>query len=135
MARFQPGQSGNHKGRKPGNGNAATLRKAIEEHLPDIIDKLADAAKQGNVQAAQVLLSRSLPPLRPDTRPTPIPGIAKGSLSKQGEAIIKSMGAGALTPEQAQSMLAGLASLSKIREIDELDSRLRKLEELSNEKN
>lgn len=38
-----------------------------------------------------------------------------------------------MTPDQAQAMLASLASLSKIREVDEIERRISALEESYND--
>jgi dihydrodipicolinate synthase/N-acetylneuraminate lyase len=42
----------------------AQLRSQISEHLPDVIEVLANAAKQGDVQAARILVERCVPSMR-----------------------------------------------------------------------
>jgi|TARA_Y100000758_G_C15690620_1_gene289369 hypothetical protein len=42
----------------------AQLRTQISEHLPDVIEVLANAAKQGDVQAARILVERCVPSMR-----------------------------------------------------------------------
>ena len=42
----------------------AQLRGQISEHLPDVIEVLANAAKQGDVQAARILVERCVPSMR-----------------------------------------------------------------------
>lgn len=42
----------------------AQLRSQISEHLPDVIDVLATAAKDGDVQAARILVERCVPSMR-----------------------------------------------------------------------
>jgi dihydrodipicolinate synthase/N-acetylneuraminate lyase len=42
----------------------AQLRSQISEHLPDVIEVLADAAKSGDVQAARILVERCVPSMR-----------------------------------------------------------------------
>ena len=42
----------------------AQLRTQISEHLPDVIEVLADAAKEGDVQAARILVERCIPSMR-----------------------------------------------------------------------
>ena len=42
----------------------AQLRSQISEHLPDVIEVLANAAKDGDVQAARILVERCVPSLR-----------------------------------------------------------------------
>ena len=52
---WKQGQSGNPKGRpRKSQKTMAQLRSQISEHLPDVIEELADAAKSGDVQAARI---------------------------------------------------------------------------------
>ena len=62
---WKQGQSGNPKGRpRKSQKTMAQLRTQISEHLPDVIEVLADAAKAGDVQAARILLERCGPSMR-----------------------------------------------------------------------
>ena len=51
---WKPGQSGNPKGKPPGSGELQRLRAAIGAHVPEILEKLATAARDGDVQAARL---------------------------------------------------------------------------------
>ena len=62
---WKQGQSGNPKGRPRKSQRAmAQLRSQISEHLPDVIEVLANAAKEGDVQAARILVERCVPSMR-----------------------------------------------------------------------
>ena len=62
---WKQGQSGNPKGRpRKSQKTMAQLRTQISEHLPDVIEVLADAAKEGDVQAARILVERCIPSMR-----------------------------------------------------------------------
>ena len=62
---WQKGQTGNPKGRpRKSQKTMAQLRSQISEHLPDVIDVLASAAKEGDVQAARILVERCVPSMR-----------------------------------------------------------------------
>lgn len=124
---FRKGQSGNPAGRKIGTSEAAKLRRAIEADLPDIISAMVESAKQGEVGAAKLLLDRTIPAIKPTTIGITVGGL-QGTLSEQGNVIVSAMGDGTIAPEHAQRMLAGLASLSKIREGDDLLHRIEQLE-------
>ena len=126
--RFQPGQSGNPKGRTPGSGEVAKLRASIAQHVPAIIKKLVAQAEAGDPAAARLLLERVLPPVKAAEQPVPIELPADGTLTDQGRAIIAAAGAGELAPAQASQMLAGLGALAKIIETDELAARIAALE-------
>ena len=62
---WKQGQSGNPKGRpRKSQRSMAQLRSQISEHLPDVIEVLANAAKEGDVQAARILVERCVPSMR-----------------------------------------------------------------------
>ena len=62
---WKQGQSGNPKGRpRKSQSTMAQLRSQISEHLPDVIEVLADAAKEGDVQASRILVERCVPSMR-----------------------------------------------------------------------
>ena len=62
---WKQGQSGNPKGRpRQSQRSMAQLRSQISEHLPDVIEVLANAAKEGDVQAARILVERCVPSMR-----------------------------------------------------------------------
>jgi len=63
--KFKPGQSGNLKGRPKDKTLATQLRKAIVDDMPDIVSKLVELAKGGDMQAAKLLLDRVCPTLKP----------------------------------------------------------------------
>ena len=62
---WEKGKSGNPKGSpRKSQKSMAQLRSQISEHLPDVIDVLAGAAKGGDVQAARILVERCVPSMR-----------------------------------------------------------------------
>ena len=62
---WKQGQSGNPKGRpRKSQKSMAQLRSQVSEHLPDVIEVLANAAKDGDVQAARILVERCVPSMR-----------------------------------------------------------------------
>ena len=62
---WKQGQSGNPKGRpRKSQKSMAQLRSQISEHLPDVIEVLANAAKDGDVQAARIPVARCVPSMR-----------------------------------------------------------------------
>ncbi|MBK1720501.1 DUF5681 domain-containing protein [Thiocystis violacea] len=123
MAKFQPGQSGNPRGPRPGSGPVQKLRKAIEKDLPDIIQAMSEAAKQGDPSAARLLMDKVLPNIKPETRPLPVMGTAV-----EPQAIVDALTAGVLTSEQAREVMALLADRAKISEAVENAERLARIE-------
>ena len=62
---WEKGKSGNPRGRpRKSQKTMAQLRGQISEHLPAVIEVLADAAKEGDVQAARILVERCVPSMR-----------------------------------------------------------------------
>lgn len=70
--KWKPGQSGNPKGKPKGVGSVQKLREEIGEQIPAIINQLLAAAKNGDVQAARLLLERVLPPLKAVEQASPL---------------------------------------------------------------
>jgi hypothetical protein len=127
--RWKAGESGNPNGRPRGSGEVANLRASIAVHVPEIIGQLVQAAKDGEVQAARLLLERVLPPVKPAELAVPL-ALPDGSLTEQGRAVLAAVSNGDLAPEQAARLLSAIGSLARVAEIDELAERIEKLEEL-----
>ena len=125
--RWKPGESGNPKGRARGSGEVGRLRESIAKHVPDIIAKLVTAATEGDAASARLLLERVIPPIKAVELPAPME-LPDGSLADQGRAVVAAAGNGCLAPGQAAQLLAGLGSLAKLIETDELAARIAALE-------
>ena len=125
--RWKPGQTGNPKGRPPGQSETGKLRAAIGKQVTPIIKRLIELAKGGDVQAARLLLERVLPPVKPTEQPVSI-DLAGLTLIEQGQAVIAAAGAGQLAPSQAAQMLSGLASVARLHEEGSLTERIAALE-------
>lgn len=126
--RFKPGQSGNPAGRKPGEGKIAKLRAEISLHVPAIIAKLAEKALEGDTSAARLLLERAIPPSKPTEEATAF-DLPSGSLTDQGKAVLDAVSRGELATGQGSALLSALGNLAKLVELDEMDKRLRALEQ------
>lgn len=126
---FVKGQSGNPAGRAKGIPNPqARLRKAIEQHLPDILSAMVEQAKAGDTAAARLLVDKVLPSMKPVDQSVALP-LAGVDLGADGRAILSATGNADITPEQAGRLLAGLGALARVIETDELLKRIEKLEE------
>jgi hypothetical protein len=124
--KFKPGQSGNPKGRPKDKTPATVLRKSIADDMPDIISKLVELAKGGDVQAAKVLLDRVCPTLKPQAMPISVP--VNGTLSEQGGEIIKATLAGQIPPDIGAQLITALSNQGKLLELQELTERLQRIE-------
>lgn len=124
---WKPGESGNPRGRPPGRGQVAELREAIAKHTPAIIRKLVVQAKAGDTAAARLLLERALAPVKPAEQPIPFE-LPAGTLTEQGDAVLRAAATGDLSPGQAAQLMTALAAQAKLTETDELAARIAALE-------
>jgi hypothetical protein len=129
---WKPGKSGNPNGRPKGSGKVGKLRESIAVHLPEIIAQLVTQAATGDVQASRLLLERVLPSLKPIEQPVALSLPYGESITAQGVAVVAAVADGTLAPGQGAALLTGLASLARIKEIDELEQRITKLEGVKN---
>lgn len=128
MAKFEKGESGNPLGRPRGAlSSAGRLRAAIADDLPQIITVLRERALSGDVQAAALLLSRSLAPLRPET-PVQALNVDGQTLGARAESIIAAAITGSLSPSSAAELMSILTGHAKILETIELERRICALE-------
>ena len=126
--RWQPGQSGNPKGKTPGSGELQKLRASIAADVPEILAGLATAAKGGDIQAARLLLERVLPPVKSIEQAVELQLPDGGTLTAQGRNVLSAVASGDLAPGQGAMLLSAIGSLARVTEIDEMDARLTRLE-------
>ena len=125
--KFQPGQSGNPKGRAKGKPLLVTeLRTAIEAKSDEIFQAVIDAAVNGDMAACKMLLDRITPALKPQALSINLP--VKKTLSEQGNEIVRATMDGSIPPDIGSQLITALANQSRIVEIDELAKRVEVLE-------
>ena len=112
MSRWKPGQTGNPKGRPPGQSEITRLRASLA----------------GDVQAARLILERILPPVKAVEQAVELQLPADGTPTAKASAVLSAAAAGDLAPGQAAQLIAALGTLAKIQEVDELAARIEKLE-------
>jgi hypothetical protein len=130
---FQPGHPGG-PGRPTGSRNKATLAldKIADDAGEDILNKMVEQAKAGDMRAADIVLSRIWPPRKgkPVALTEPLPAIksaadAVAALGKLADLV----GAGELTPDEGASVAAIIETKRKAIETVELESRVAALEQ------
>ena len=117
MAKFQPGKSGNPKGRAKGvPDKRAEFRNLLRPHAPALIDKAVSLALEGDTAALKLCIDRLVPPARAGHEPVTLPKFT-GSLSERGEQLLEGLRTGELAPNEASALLQALAAQAKIKEI------------------
>lgn len=111
--RFKKGKSGNPRGKPKGARHKASMMAEMlfENEIAAICHQVIDQAKEGNMQAARIILDRLLPPKkdRPINFKLPMISNAADAL-EAGKLICHAVGNGEITPLEGES-------LSKIVEI------------------
>jgi len=126
---WKKGQSGNPRGRVPG---LEIIRKLLDPHRKDLINKAVELAKSGDATALRLCIDRIAPPPRTELPPIKIPGLANAKgLSEKARTIIDAAGEAIISPDSAAMLLGALASACKIIETDELSERIAALEAMT----
>ena len=134
MGQFKKGVSGNPKGRPRGIiDKRQKLRLALEEKAEELLEVIIERAMKGDAQMQRVLLGRLIPPAKPESSLQSF-YLPEGSLSEQAGAVIQAVGRGELPTSNAHELLSAISLSLKIRETEELEQRVGKLEESVNVK-
>lgn len=127
--RWKKGESGNIAGKPKGSGKVQQLREALGQRLPEIMETVVAQAISGDMVAARIVLERVLPALRPAEQPVALEMPKGGTLTQQAQAVLTAAADGALGLGQAAQLIAAIATVGKVAEVDELEARIRVLEE------
>ena len=126
--KWKPGQTGNPKGRPPGQSEITRIRASLAGDVPEILAGLVTAAKGGDTQAARLILERILPPVKAIEHAVELQLPNDGTLTAKASAVLSAAAAGELAPGQAAQLIAALGTLAKISEVDEMAARITALE-------
>jgi thioredoxin-like negative regulator of GroEL len=129
--RFERGQSGNPQGRPAGSRNKASilLDKMADDEAEAIQRLVIDAAKTGDLKAAELLLARIWPPRRGrSVRIELAPVQSAAGVSEAMAAVVDAMAAGDITPDEAATITGILEIRRKVIETQELAERISRLE-------
>ena len=101
----------------------------IAPTLKKIVKVLEKAALAGDVQAARLLIEKSVPSLRPESKPVLIAGLAAAQTpTEKAQAIVDAAGRGEISASVATELLTAMAAAMKVLEADELKRRIEALE-------
>ena len=125
---FKPGQSGNPAGRKPGSKNKLRFPK-LQEAGPEIVQKAIDEALKGDPSALRLCIERLIPRLRPQAALINVEA-ASSKIADIGRLIVDAALSGKVSPDAARDILSALSDVAKLKEITEIETRLKALEDL-----
>lgn len=129
----------NKAGRPRGSKNKRTV---IREALAETFDNgeqgfwlaVAQQAKEGDLQAAQMLADRLYPKLKPQSPTIALSEPLEGSPANMARQLVQMAGNGELPSSQARELLQALGDLVRVIEITEIEQRLEKLEAIQDER-
>lgn len=129
---FAPGQSGNPTGRPQGSRNKASilLDKILLNDAGAVALAVVKAAKQGDMQAARMILDRAAPIPRGRAVKLQLPDIAaaKDVLAAQAAAVA-AMARGEITPDEAATVANVLELKRRALETADIEARVAALEQ------
>ncbi|WP_133767876.1 DUF5681 domain-containing protein [Enterovirga rhinocerotis] len=128
---FEPGQSGNPTGKPRGARHATTIlaEKIMSEDVEGVVKAVVEAAKDGDMTAARIIMDRIAPVRRGAITAVTLPTIeSPADLTKATSAILAAVSEGELTPVEAAELGKLVEAHGKAIEITDLHERLSRLE-------
>jgi hypothetical protein len=104
------------------------LSQALRDDGPDIVRVVIDAALNGDMTAASMVLNRIAPPLKATAEKVQFELSSDKSLAVQAEEILKAVSEGQVDPETAKILIGCINSVAGIKAVELLEDRVLKLE-------
>lgn len=128
---FQPGRSGNPRGKRKGTRHRLTILAAslMEKDAKAVVQAVVSKAKDGDMSAARLVLDRVVPVRRGAPVVFDLPKIkTTGDLKDALGSILAAVAAGRLTPDEGMALGAVVDAHRKNMEVVELEERIAALE-------
>ena len=129
---FQPGQSGNPKGRPKGARCKATLaaQALLDGEAEALTRKAVELALEGDLTALRLCLERIVPPRKDSPVKVTLPTLESAAdIPTVTNALLEAVARGELTPSEAQAVAGLVEAHRKALETEELERRIAALEQ------
>jgi hypothetical protein len=125
---FEPGNPGKPKGAR--HKTTILAENLMAEDAEAIVKKVIEAAKNGDLTAARIVLDRIAPPGRDNPVSFDLPTLSTAAeASAAMGSILAAVASGELTPAEAAEVAKLIEGFTKTLELTEIERRLRALEE------
>jgi dihydrodipicolinate synthase/N-acetylneuraminate lyase len=105
----------------------SNLRYGLLKEVPAILKTLAAAAKGGDIQAARLILERTLPALKSAAETLTLPGA--DTPASQGRTVLGACAQGDISPDEAATLMQAISAQARVVEVEELTQRVQALEQ------
>jgi hypothetical protein len=129
---FASGHSGNARGKRPGTRHKTTqlAEQLMERDIKDVVQKVVEAARAGDMQAAKIVLDRIAPARRGRPVALTLPKVLKAEdVPTAIAAVIEAMSTGVVSPEEAAAVSSVIEGQRRALELVALESRVAALEQ------
>lgn len=106
----------------------AKLNKLVEGKAEAVLNVVISAALEGDVQSANMILSKIMPNLRAQDERVEFELDTEAPMSAQVEQILKALSQGQLGPDAAKQIIDSIGVLDAIRQAEDLKEKLAALE-------
>lgn len=128
-AGFQPGVSGNPAGRPKGAKSKRTLiAQEFESAGSEVARVVVKKALAGDLRAAELMLQRIEPPLKPQAPAVTFSLDPDASIADQAKALLVACSKGEISPEQFRILMDCLAAYIGMRDVETFADELRRVE-------
>jgi len=128
---FKKGKSGNPTGRPRGiTDKRVILRETFENEGKEVAHKVIEAALNGDMQAAKIVLDRLAPVIKPRAEFVKFNLDTTAPIKEQAKETLSAIASGAISPDTGQSIINSITNIGKLIELDEITRRIEALEEI-----
>jgi len=105
------------------------VQAALMDDAPAIARVVIDAALDGDMQAAGMVLARISPALRSQAEKVTFAFDPTAPIARQVEQVLGAIAAGEVSPDVGKQIVEAIHALSAVRAVEELEQRIAQLEE------